>query len=85
MLENNRIDFFKILVIIHRAPHLFCCRALEVQKVVYALDASHLRHPVNDYRSLVGSASASCTPVNGYKYCIIFVFKRNNRRMPQFD
>ena len=36
-------------VSVHRAPHLLCCRALEVQKYVCAPDALHLRHPVNTY------------------------------------
>jgi hypothetical protein len=31
---------------VHRAPHLLCCRALEVQKYVCAPNALHLRHPV---------------------------------------
>jgi hypothetical protein len=34
-------------VSLHKAPHLPCCRALEVQKYVCAPDALHLRHPVN--------------------------------------
>ena len=40
-------------VSIHRAPHLLCCRALEVQKYVRAPDALHLRHPVNAYNEVV--------------------------------
>ena len=40
-------------VSVHRAPHLFCCRALEVQKYVCAPDALHLRHPVNAYNWVV--------------------------------
>jgi hypothetical protein len=40
-------------VIIHRVPHLLCCRALEVQQYVYAPDALHLRHPVNAYNEMV--------------------------------
>jgi len=44
------------------APHLLCCRALEVQKYVYALGASHLRHPVNAYSLSVGNASAVMPP-----------------------
>ena len=42
------------MVRINRASHLLCCRALEVQKYVYALDALHLRHPVNSYSSWLG-------------------------------
>jgi DMSO/TMAO reductase YedYZ molybdopterin-dependent catalytic subunit len=38
-----------VTVSVHRAPHLLCCRALEVQKYVCAPDALHLRHPVNAY------------------------------------
>ncbi len=37
------------LVRIHRAPHLLCCRTLEVQKYVCASDALQLRYPVNSY------------------------------------
>ena len=40
-------------VSVHRAPHLLCCRALEVQKYVCAPDALHLRHPVNAYNYVV--------------------------------
>ena len=36
-------------VSVHRAPHLLCCRALEVQKYVCAPDVLHLQHPVNAY------------------------------------
>ncbi len=39
----------RIFVSVHRAPHLLCCRALEVQKYVCEPDALHLRHPVNAY------------------------------------
>ena len=38
------------IVSIHRAPHLLCCRTLEVQKYVCAPDALHLLHPVNAYK-----------------------------------
>ena len=37
------------LVSVHRAPHLLCCWALELQKYVCAPDALHLRHPVYAY------------------------------------
>jgi hypothetical protein len=40
-------------VSVHRAPHLLCCRALEVQKYVCAPDALHLWHPVNTYNYVV--------------------------------
>ena len=40
-------------VSVHRAPHLLCCRALEVQKYVCAPDALHLRHPINAYNQVV--------------------------------
>ena len=40
-------------VSVYRAPHLLCCRALEVQKVVCAPDALHLRQPVNAYNEVV--------------------------------
>ena len=40
-------------VSLHSAPHLLCCRALEVQKYVCAPDALHLRHPVNAYNEVV--------------------------------
>ena len=43
----------RIGVSVYRAPHLLCCRALEVQKVVCAPDASYLRHPVNAYYQVV--------------------------------
>jgi hypothetical protein len=36
-------------VSVHKASHLLCCRALEVQKYVCVPDALHLRHPVNAY------------------------------------
>ena len=45
----NRGNRNKNAVSVHRAPHLLCCRALEVQKYVCAPDALHLRHPVNAY------------------------------------
>jgi hypothetical protein len=41
------------IVSVHRAPHLLCCRALEVQKYVYAPGALHLRHPANAYNEVV--------------------------------
>jgi hypothetical protein len=41
--------FDERFVSVHRAPHLLCCRALEVQKYVCAPDALHLRHPLNAY------------------------------------
>ena len=37
------------IVSVHRAPHLLCCRAHEVQKYGCAPEALHLRHPVNLY------------------------------------
>jgi hypothetical protein len=43
----------KVFVSIHRALHLICCRAFEVQKVVCAPDALDLRHPVNAYIEVV--------------------------------
>jgi hypothetical protein len=49
------------IVSVHRAPHLLCCRALEVQKYVCAPDALHLRHPVNAYNYLVSIASDFAT------------------------
>jgi hypothetical protein len=36
----------------HRAPHLLCCRAIEVQKYVCSPDALHSRHPVNAYNEV---------------------------------
>ena len=44
----NRIESGRPLSV-HMAPHLLCCRALEVQKYVCVPDALHLRHPVNAY------------------------------------
>jgi len=38
------MQIYWIFVSGHRAPHLLCCRALEVQKVVCAPDSLHLRH-----------------------------------------
>ena len=42
----------KTIVSVLRAPHVLCCRALEVQKDVCAPDALHLRHPVNAYNEV---------------------------------
>ena len=39
----------KTIVSVHRAPHLLCCRATEVEKYVCAPEALHLRHPVIAY------------------------------------
>ena len=39
----------KKTVSVHRVPHLFCCRALEVHKYVCAPDALHRRYPINTY------------------------------------
>jgi hypothetical protein len=44
---------FRICVSVHRAPHLLCCRALEVQKYVCEPGALHLQHPVNGYEFAV--------------------------------
>jgi hypothetical protein len=38
-----------LIVSVRRAPHLLCCRTLEVRKYACAPDALHLRHPVNAY------------------------------------
>ena len=43
----------KKIVSVLRAPHLLCCRAIEVQKVVCAPDALHLRHPVHAHNEVV--------------------------------
>jgi hypothetical protein len=51
---------------IHRAPHLLCCRVLEVQKVVCAPDALNLRHPVNAHNLGGIKRIGLCKPVNGY-------------------
>ena len=48
MTTDNSLD-----VSVYRVPHLLCCRALEVQKVVCAPDALQLRHPVNAYNEVV--------------------------------
>jgi hypothetical protein len=40
-------------VSVHMEPHLLCCRALEVRKVVCAPDALHLRHQVYAYNQVV--------------------------------
>jgi hypothetical protein len=51
--QNRELTFGKswerMDVSVHRAPHLLCYRALEVQKYVCAPDALHLRHPVTAY------------------------------------
>ena len=46
-------DTQRSIVSVHRAPHLLCCRALEVRKYVCAPDALHLRHPVNGYEAFI--------------------------------
>jgi hypothetical protein len=48
MTTDNSLD-----VSVYRVLHLLCSRALEVQKVVCAPDALHLRHPANAYNDVV--------------------------------
>jgi hypothetical protein len=40
-------------VSVYRAPHLLCCRELEVQKYDCVPDALHLQHPVIAYNEVV--------------------------------
>ncbi len=49
-------------VSVHRAPHLLCYRALEVQQIRLRTGALHLRHPINAYSSAFYSTSVVPTP-----------------------
>ena len=49
MCHKRPLPHLQKKVSVYRAPHLLCCRALEVQKYVCAPNALHLRHPVNAY------------------------------------
>jgi hypothetical protein len=52
MCHKRPLPHLQKKVSVYRAPHLLCCRALELQKYVCAPDALHLRHPVNAYNEV---------------------------------